>query len=37
MVENEVEGYYRRQVILQKFLNLWYFTEVLKLSILGRF
>ena len=30
MVKKEVEGYFKLQVILWKFWNLWYFTEVLK-------
>jgi len=30
MVENGVEGYFKWQVILWKFWNSWYFTEVFK-------
>ena len=40
MVENGVEGYFKRQVILWKFWNSWYFTEIFKsiaYGILWRF
>ena len=33
MVGNRVEGYFKRQVILRKFWNSWYFMKVPKLMV----